>query len=1491
MKTALGMVVISLFVSATGLSWSGFGQEANPNFTLPFPATRVVFDPSRPYAYLSDSGDQALVVVNLTNGVVEHQFALDWPPESIAISPNGQSLCVALLTQPHGYGAFGPYTNYIAEFDLSAQAKTNEIQIPSDPGDLALTDNGILVVAGGSGQWTALQTFQTADGSLLGTMNGVYMLGKLALHPAQDAVYLATTQLSPADIYRYDFDPATGVFGSTWGSPYWGNYGMGGVWCSPNGTALVTPPGDIFSSSATEANDLIYQTTLSGGGFTGVAFDPDDDAFFTVSATALCYYNLQTFELVQTQPLPNGASYVHAVGTNLFVVSLQNGQTMFQQYANPAFGAATNQAPVAMFTLTPTNPTTLTTIYFDASGSTDDQGGGSALQYRWSWGENPGQFDTEWTNSPLATYNYDIAGTKTVTLEVKDRYGATSFASTTVNVAFQADPGSPGSTNAPFDVGAVATRVAFDPVRPYAYVTAYDQKTLLVVNLTNGFIERQFTFDWYPESIAISPNGQNMCVALLTQPHDYYAFGPYTNYIAEFDLSAQAKTNEIEIPLDAGDLALTDNGILVVAGGSGQWTALQTFQTADGSLLGTADQVFMLGKLALHPAQDAVYLATTQLSPADIYRYDFDPTTGVFGSTWGSPYWGNYGMGGVWCSPNGTALVTPPGDIFSSSAAEANDMIYRTTLSGGSVAAIAFDVPHSALLAIGSSSGVPVLSHYDLSTLDLLDITTLTNNPTYVYARNRDVFVAWTTSSDTFFQRLQNPALPDPFITRQPVSQTVVAGGEVVLSVQNRGQAPFSYQWYFDSNPLTGQTNQTLILSGATPDQAGYYSVVISNTAATVTSASAYLTVLTPPSIAQQPVATNVFAGKTFSLSVRSTGSAPLMYQWTFQNEILPGAADATLTVSNAQAANEGLYQVVVANAVGTVTSGNIRVRVLPAKPVITVPPASLTAPAGTNLTFTVTATGTEPLGYQWYFNQRPIMGANAAQLALEDVQTTYAGNYEVVVTSAAGAATSPAARLVVKPAAPYFVVQPVATELLTGASTTLSAAAVGSNPIRYQWYFNGNALPGQTKTVLDLKAVKPAAAGNYCVVARNVYGAARSVAVEVVVDEPPLWLRFPANQVVAAGETVALTAEAAGSAGLSYAWQFNGVPLDATTATLMLTNVQPADSGFYQLTVSNAFGSISASVRLSVLGPDSRVLAWGDNSYGQTNGPARLTDVVAVAGGDFNTLALRSNGTLVAWGYQPAVLRSQARFVTIACGAQHCLAVDENGTLTAWGNNDYGQCEAPAGLSKSVVSVAAGDAHSLALLGTGQVIAWGDNTYGQTTLPAVLVPTGYYVYDPSLGHYIWVSTPPPPVVAMAAGRIHSLVVMANNTVIAWGDDSYGESDVPVTLTNAVAVAGGYAHSVALCADGTVTAWGDDSYGQTDVPAGLTNVVAIAAGDFDTLALLADGSVMGWGDNSCGQLDVPATATNVVAIASGYYHSLALLPAPVPPAIKPAAKP
>jgi hypothetical protein len=189
---------------------------------------------------------------------------------------------------------------------------------------------------------------------------------------------------------------------------------------------------------------------------------------------------------------------------------------------------------------------------------------------------------------------------------------------------------------------------------------------------------------------------------------------------------------------------------------------------------------------------------------------------------------------------------------------------------------------------------------------------------------------------------------------------------------------------------------------------------------------------------------------------------------------------------------------------------------------------------------------------------------------------------------------------------------------------------------------------------------------------------------------------------------------------------------------------------------------------------------------------------------------------------------------------------------LTAWGCNDFGQTDVPL-LSVELKAVAAGRSHSLALLASGQIVAWGRNDAGQIDVPS------------SLSN----------VVAIAAGYDHNLALKASSIVAAWGSNTRGQTDVPPDLTNVVAVAAGQYHSLALKSDGTVAAWGSNASGQTDLPADLTNVVAIAAGGEHSLALKADASVVFWGSPDLGAL-APSGLDNVVAIAAGDRHCLAL---------------
>ena len=270
---------------------------------------------------------------------------------------------------------------------------------------------------------------------------------------------------------------------------------------------------------------------------------------------------------------------------------------------------------------------------------------------------------------------------------------------------------------------------------------------------------------------------------------------------------------------------------------------------------------------------------------------------------------------------------------------------------------------------------------------------------------------------------------------------------------------------------------------------------------------------------------------------------------------------------------------------------------------------------------------------------------------------------------------------------------------------------------------------------------------------------------------------------------------------------------------------------------------------------PVKPVVAWGNNSSGQTSVPT-LSQVAAVAAGTAHSLALLDDGTVVAWGAnaygQSSVPAGLVGVTQISAGPNFNLARKGDGTLAAWGDGTYSQTTLPNGIT-SATQVAAGEKHGVVLLANGSVAAWGDNTFGQTTVPSLSGVT-----------------------AIAAGYDHNLALLGNGTVVAWGRDDAGQVAVPAGLVGVTAIAAGAYHSLALKNDGSIVAWGWDGGGQASVPEGLANVVKIAGGYAFSMALKSDGSVQVWGNGSDGQTTVPASASLITHLAAGASHALVL---------------
>ena len=251
----------------------------------------------------------------------------------------------------------------------------------------------------------------------------------------------------------------------------------------------------------------------------------------------------------------------------------------------------------------------------------------------------------------------------------------------------------------------------------------------------------------------------------------------------------------------------------------------------------------------------------------------------------------------------------------------------------------------------------------------------------------------------------------------------------------------------------------------------------------------------------------------------------------------------------------------------------------------------------------------------------------------------------------------------------------------------------------------------------------------------------------------------------------------------------------------------------------------------------------------GPVPGPASVTRIAA---GNAFSLALESDGTVLAWGnnasgelgdgsapndqHTPVTvsgLGAGTGVVAVAAGASHALALKSDGTVLAWGNNASGQLgtgDAPndhllptpisgLGFGSGVTAVAAGDTYSMALKSDGTVLAWGNNASGQ--LGDGSAPTDHATPVPVSGLGVGSG-----VVKIIGGGTHSFAITSDGRVFAWGNNASGQlgdgsapndQHTPVALSGLpqiLDVAAGRAHTVALASDGSVFAWGDNNLGQ-----------------------------------------------------------------------------
>jgi Immunoglobulin domain len=168
-----------------------------------------------------------------------------------------------------------------------------------------------------------------------------------------------------------------------------------------------------------------------------------------------------------------------------------------------------------------------------------------------------------------------------------------------------------------------------------------------------------------------------------------------------------------------------------------------------------------------------------------------------------------------------------------------------------------------------------------------------------------------------------------------------------------------------------------------------------------------------PPTITTQPQAQTVNAGSNATFAVLATGTAPLSYQWKFGGNDISGATNSAFTITNTQPINAGNYSVLITNIAGSMPGSNAALTVI-IPPALTSQPQGANVAAGADVLFSVGASGTAPLAYQWRLNGLDIANATTSSYTRTNTQTADAGNYSVVVTNVAGNVTGSNAVLTV---------------------------------------------------------------------------------------------------------------------------------------------------------------------------------------------------------------------------------------------------------------------------------------------------------------------------------------------------------------------------------------------------------------------------------------------------------------------------------------------
>ena len=703
-------------------------------------------------------------------------------------------------------------------------------------------------------------------------------------------------------------------------------------------------------------------------------------------------------------------------------------------------------------------------------------------------------------------------------------------------------------------------------------------------------------------------------------------------------------------------------------------------------------------------------------------------------------------------------------------------------------------------------------------------------------------------------------------VAGKTIADIVVNKGQpasVVATVNADANPTPVFSWFKEGGSTSISANQTYTISQTAYTDQGRYKYIVSNSQGSDTS-------------------------NWITLSIKDVTKPIIVLKGANPQQILVGGKytelgdsayddkDGIITsrvlidTSKVKLAQIGTYQVIYAvkDSAGNVDTMTRSVQIYGNAPTIGSISGNKETCLNVPVVFSVSATGSQPITYQWMKGTAAAPGKNTdSTYSITPLSIADGGSFYCVVSNGISPdAQSQNITLTVDspPAISSTTASPSTMPVCQGTQVAFTVTATGTAPLTYSWKKNGVVITnGPNSATYTINSVVASDSGQYsCTVSNGCTPAAISNSIQLKITALPVF-SFPPKDttfVKWAGDSITLTVAASGTGALSYQWYKGTTPLGAASAspTKLINPIALADTGTYTCAVSNGCNPVISKAII-----------------------LKAKVVAKVAAGDGHSLILMTDGTLWACGENgngelgvgsvnqiaPVLVTTSVKNISAGSGGNNSFILKTDGTLWGCGYNGFGQLgdssttdrSTPVQITTGVQSIAAGGLHSLILKTDGTLWTSGYNGVGQLgdgTSNDHLKPI-----------QVWTG-----VKAIAAGANHSLILQNDGILFGCGFNILGElgdgskTNQPSLVqikTGIQSISAGFEHSLILQTDGTLWGCGTNSNGQlgdntvidkyTPVQI-MLDVQSMAGGNNYSLIIKKDGTLWACGANDYGQL-------------------------------------